>query len=287
MERNVSAKQLLYTFVQYGPIPRVCFHLAGDEARTELYDRELRAEIAEYSDFTKPLQTLGIRDNTNGPSDAIMMIVPNTQRLPSSTFVSRYVALLAAQRSPGVSGEVGSLHTMLAAIPASLSGAQYTYEARIIDCAGDKHTWNQQYQSITSNARFGLQFGGHKVRYASTSPLDQIKEGELYVFDTGYVSTYRAILISKDSHKWVHLVNFLYPGTDMACPIRLAEIQELVERMPQKWRPRPGGLEWDILYFVPLKAKETFRAQSYISAGSKSWGAEMFIQQYVSGWDVY
>lgn len=227
---------------------------------------------------------LGLREIPDAPSESILMMVPNALRSPSGNFISRYVEHLVAHRSALGSETVGHLHTTFAASAETLADAQHMYEAAIMMYFCGKKAVTVTCAPLSSAGKFTFPGNGYTVRYTSSWPLQLAKESEVYVLDAEYISTCHAVLITAD--KKVHLIKCLFPGEDMQSPIRLAELAYLAEKMPEKWRPCSSGLVWDILYVVPWKARDSFKAQPYVGTNSRLWESGQFIQQFVDGWKI-
>lgn len=288
--RPASPKNLLHAYHRYGPIPRMCFGLAGDERRMDGYDREIEKQLRMFPSYVEQVRSNGFTENFASSCSLALMIIPNESRLPHVTFASRHIVQVASAVQ-GI-GMAAAFQLMQSDV-VTRKWAQDTYKDIIIDriSSGSFNYslyWTPLLQLSNMQQDVSLDRVSPPHRHVSLTKLPTLRSQTAYVFEHQGIRTYSALLMTQrmigrgSKAQSVHLFQV---ASDFNSPILVNELDELADMLPQELQPSSGtrgGVSWYINFIVQPIMKIDFTAQPFHGVGKRKW-AEGLITQYVAG----
>lgn len=286
----MSAEDLSHIYRKYGPTPQVCFDIAGDERRIRKHDWEFQRQLRKSPFFLNEVEEHGLTDNFAASFSSTLMMGPDAERLPFLTFISPEV--------PGRMGpdDVRRIFKLLDSEVATREEAQLMWKVVMLQrmFAGRmSFCFNCVNLSTTPAAMkqpyFILQ-SSSSPEHISVTDIPEIRLQTAYIFEAKTFRSYDAILVTYYENSWngAHYTLHLFKVvTELNSEIHLEELDKLADNLPE-WRPwdvqpEVTNFPWKLIFVVPPRRKDNFKAQPYRGIGAHEWEAKGFISQYVVG----
>jgi len=281
-------------YERYGPIPRICFGLAGEKRMISIYEDQLVRDPFEWSSLPKVMRDKCISEQFETSFASILMITPNDCRLPAVTFVSRHMAEMAEP----VIGKQSTFLT-LSSEPFTRRAARGWYKKeKLPKILAGSFSYDPSCQSLCSTPSViekPYMNGGNPAHRIPFSAVSQLEFRTAYIFERKDILSYDSIIFSDHTYTVLNGQTSLQYRKSfwlfkvigaLDSPIRLKELDELAGILPGTCQPTAIQGGWRLVFIIPNVIKDDFKTQPYLGVGKLDWVAKGLISQYVMGVDI-
>lgn len=293
VEREISDQDLLYAHQRYGPIPRVCFDLAGELRRIRIYDQELARDPFDSSSLLKVITDNGLSEKFVTSFASALMITPDDFRLPLVTFVSRYMAGIAGSALGKWTGALSAMYSETS----TRGGARDWYETTMLrEISRGSFSYNSSCQTLCSTPSVAERpETDGRYFHIPFEPVSRLDFRVAYVFERKYILSYDSIIFTdyiytiqdggSSCERRPSLWLFKVIGA-LDSPINLEELDQLADMLPGYCQPAAIAGHWKLVFIVPNIIKDDFKTQPYLGVGKLDWVTNGLISQYTTGVDI-
>jgi len=271
-----SAADLYDVFEKYGPVPKVCFHLVGDEREIHAYNQELLREPADAPSYLKIIARRGVSEEFSHLSSALLMI-PDAHRSPLVRPTSKHTIQAVASCIPPA--DISEIHSLLEVEPLTSFWAQELY--RIVTMHSilkETFSYDFTFSSLSANAwhsTFGLPNETKPTLLSSVVTIESLPAplpiNHCYVFDKAdELRSYDAVIRTCSPYNTnIYLLKVV---AESESPIFLEELDRLEEKFKDFYAGKPGG----------NTMRSRFLKQPYSGTGKYSWADSAYFEQAIA-----
>lgn len=272
----------MHAFEKCNHSARVCFNIAGDDARTEYHEKRVREAVAGILQPTKAAKSYGYREVA---SDLHLLfdMVPSPNRCPLAT-ISRHGSRIFIETGPSVE-EIRQLYKLLIASVATSQGAEHIYESYTLQKLIAEGV-GLSFRSLDNLFQIApWSTGPALVQYFSLKTPQKFASGIVYVPESRKIPTYDAASAPiVNGTNVVYLWKFTLSAQNR---IRVADLDELADKLPQTSGFTMPSQRWQLVYVIPTSLNAQFTAQGFEGVDSKrQWRERSLIAQQVVMWDI-
>lgn len=281
-----SAPDLYDVFEKCGPVPRVCFHLVGDEREMLAYNRQLQSAPMESGPIPQLMENRWFSDAFSQISSVLLMI-PDGSRLPLLIPISRHTIRIVASRI--TTTLILEIYKFLDLEPYTKRWAGDFFQTVVLQHIMEETiSYNCILPYIVGrNSTTPLQ-RSHVVTLESI-PAVLLNVDHCYLFEkSGGIRSYDALIRTRtgsSSQKvYIHLLKVV---AESDSPIYPQELDELADKFPNQWSGKPGyngsySCYWQLIFIVPSSMRDTFGKQRFEGAGKYDWEKSSYFTQVVA-----
>jgi hypothetical protein len=277
--------------MKYGPVPRVCFHLAGNGKETRAYERELRREHVDLPPVLTVVKTDGFSEAFSLFSSTLLMI-PNGSRLPLVRPISRHIIkTLASRITVAAASEMCGI--MQSEISTKNAGQDLFQTVVLQRISEGNFSYNFKLTLIppgTWQGGFELRDGTSPMLESSVITFESMPKplpvDRCFFFSkTEGIRSYDAVIhTSKPFAKIVHLLKVV---ADHESPVFLHELDRIAQNIPNVLPRRTGWTSpdcwWRLVFIVPASMRDSFARQPFEGVGKYRWEKWPYFAQVVAG----